>query len=185
MAYESTELKPYVMDILTAPWRYGGHRIRYWRELYYRASRIQRIGQSRADRIHERILYRTQKQNKMLHPEIITGSLVAALTAVAVIVWTLRQAEFCEGWKAIWRKVKEARAAQYDPEDITECIRMYWRIVGDIADAPGMDELQSLTLDMEVFRRKFVDKVPDGLYDSKMLSLIQIYDRHWRSFNHK
>lgn len=121
----------------------------------------------------------------MLHPEIITGSLVAALTAVAVIVWSIRQPEIKEGWKAIWRKVKEARAAQYNPDDITECIKMYWRIVGDIGDAQGLDELLALTLDLEVFRRKFVDKVPDGLYDAKMISLIQIYDRHWRAFNHK
>jgi hypothetical protein len=120
----------------------------------------------------------------MLHPAIITAGLVGIMTAVAVIVWTLRQAEFREGWKAIWRKVKDARAAQYDPSDITECIKMYWRIVGDIADAPGLDELQSLTLDMEVFRRKFVDKVPDNLYDGKMISLIEIYDRHWRAFTH-
>ncbi len=120
----------------------------------------------------------------MLHPAIITTSLVAALTAVAVIVWSIRQPELKQGWKAIWRRVKEARAAQYDPSDITECIKMYWRIVGDIADAPGLDELQSLTLDMEVFRRKFVDKVPDGLYDGKMISLIEIYDRHWRAFTY-
>lgn len=120
----------------------------------------------------------------MLYPAIITGSLVAALTAVAVIVWSIRQPELKQGWKAVFKRIKEARAAQYNPEDITECIRMYWRIVGDIADAPGLDELQSLTLDMEVFRRKFVDRVPDGLYDEKMLSLISIYDRHWRAFTH-
>lgn len=120
----------------------------------------------------------------MLHPAIITGSLVAAMTAVAVIVWSIRQPELKQGWRAVFKRIKQARAAQYDPEDITECIRMYWRIVGDIADAPGLDELQSLTLDLEVFRRKFVDKVPDGLYDGKMISLIEIYDRHWRAFTY-
>lgn len=121
----------------------------------------------------------------MLYPAIITGCLAAALTSIAVIVWSIQQPELKDGWRALWRRVVDETKAQYKSDDISEFLRTYWRIVGDIADAPGLDELQSLTLDMEVFRRKFVDKVPDGLYDTKMISLIEIYDRHWRGFNHK
>ena len=116
----------------------------------------------------------------MLHPAIITAGIVGIMTGFAVVIWSIRQPELRQGWRAVFKRIKEAHMAQYHPDDITECIKMYWRIVGDIADAPGMDELQSLTIDMEVFRRKFVDRVPDGLYDDKMLSMIQIYDKHWR-----
>lgn len=113
----------------------------------------------------------------MQHTIVAIISLASAfLTSIAVIIWSIRQPELREGWRAVFKRIKEAREAQYDPEDITAFFREYWIIIGEMADTNCLDRLTNLTMDMEIFQRKFHNKVPGALFDSKMLSLIQRYD---------
>lgn len=98
------------------------------------------------------------------------------LTSIAVIVWSIRQPELLDGWRAVWKRVKETHDAKYASEDITEFFREYWIIVGEMADTNCLERMTGIAIELEMFQRKFYNKVPESLFDSKMLSLIQRYD---------
>ena len=70
--------------------------------------------------------------------------------------------------------IKSFDSQSYNDEDIRECIKMYWQIRRDITTCYCMSEMNSFFIDLEIYNKKFKNKVPSTLLDTHNFELRKV-----------
>lgn len=76
-------------------------------------------------------------------------------------------------------RLQTFRSRNYKSSDIFDCIHMYYEIVRDLVDAKSITHVKLMFIDIEVFEKKFKNKVPDDLYYERLYSLRHIQDEEF------
>lgn len=72
-------------------------------------------------------------------------------------------------------RLREMMRKKYNPQDIQDCIKMYFDIVADMTSCTCKGEIKSYFIDIEIFEKRFRNKVPQDLFYTYLNRLEQLW----------